>query len=311
MRMCRYYFLPALLLLVIGMSVIAPAVTHAQGVIGLSVSPPTFEFSANPGDTITNTIRVENITDQALPISVDVRNLTAVGEEGQVNLSKDDSSYALQSWIKVSPSADTIAPKESKTFDYTITIPANAEPGGRFGSVVFSTSPKQVSGGTGVAVGQEVGALVFLKIAGDVHENAKIDSFSAGSKLHEYGPVAFEARVKNLGNVQFRPRGTITISNIFGKTVETIPVDSRNVLPGAIRKMDGTWKHKWLFGPYTATASLVYGSKGQIITASTSFWGLPYRIVGIILVILLVIGLVIFRGRKRLFKSFKVLFGKD
>ncbi len=288
-----------------------PNTVHAQERIGLSVSPPTFEFSANPGDTITNTIRVENITDQPLPVSVDVRNFSALGEEGQVNLSKDDNSFALATWIKVSPGTATIAGKESKTFDYTISVPTNAEPGGRFGSIVFSTSPKQVTGGSGVAVGQEVGALVFLKIAGDVHESAAIASFTTGHKIHEYGPVTFEARVKNKGNVQFRPRGTISISNIFGKTVETIPVDSRNVLPSAIRKMDGAWKHKWLFGPYTATISLVYGTKGQIITASTSFWGIPYKIIGIILLILAGLGFFVIRGRKRLSKSFKVLFGKD
>jgi hypothetical protein len=288
-----------------------PVAVHAEDKLGLSISPPTFEFSANPGDSISNSIRVENISDQQLPVSVDVRNFSALGEEGEVNLSKDDNSYSLSSWIKISPSTATIAPKESKTFDYTISVPTNAQPGGRFGSVVFSTSPKKVAGGTGVSIGQEVGSLIFLKIAGDVHESAQIVSFGAGGKVHEYGPVTFEARVKDAGNVQFKPRGTITITNIFGKTVETIPVDSRNVLPGAIRKMDAKWNHKWLFGPYTATTSMVYGSKGQIITASTSFWGFPFKIILAVLIVLAIAGFGIYKGRARLARTFKVLFGKE
>lgn len=283
----------------------------AQERVGLTVSPPTFESSANPGDTINNSVRVENTTDSPLDVSVDVRNFSALGEEGQVNLSTEDNSYALAKWIKVTPSSGTIAPKDSRTFQYTISVPTNAQPGGRFGSIVFKTNPKAVGGGSNVAVGQEVGALVFMKIAGDVHENAQVASFTTAHKVYEYGPVAFEARVKNSGNVQFRPQGTITISNMFGKVVETVPVNSRNVLPGAIRKMDGQWKSKWLFGPHTATISLVYGSKGQIVTASTTFWGFPYKIAAIVLAVLLVIGVGVFKGRRRLAKTFKVLFGKE
>jgi len=297
--------------MVLGISLVAPAHTLAQERTGLSVSPPTFEASANPGDDIKNTIRVENITDEPLNVSVDVRNFSALGEEGQVNLSKEDNSYALASWIKISPIKDTIAPKESKTFEYTINVPSNAQPGGRFGSIVFITDPKPVTSGSGVAVGQEIGSLLFLKIAGDVREEAKIESFKTGKKLYEYGPVVFETRVKNLGNVQFRPKGTITITNVFGKVVQTIPVDSRNVLPSAIRKMEGSWKNKWLFGPHTATVSLVYGNNNKILTASTSFWGLPYRVIAVIGLFIVGISFFIYRARQRISKSVKVLLGKD
>ncbi len=310
-KQTRSYFLIVAALICLAGPLLMSSGAYAQEKIGLSVSPPTFEFSANPGDTITNSIRVENITGQPLPVSVDVRNLSALGEEGQVNLSNEDNSYALAKWIKVDPGSVTIDSKNTETFSFTISVPTNAQPGGRFGSVVFSTIPQKVLGGSGVAVGQEVGALIFLKIAGSVHENAQFASFTPGSKIHEFGPINFEARVKNLGNVQFRPRGTITISNVFGKTVATIPIDSRNVLPGAIRKMEGRWNHHWLFGPYTATTSLVYGTKGQIITASTSFWGFPFKIIGIILAACIGLGVFIFRGRKRLGKSIKVLFGKE
>lgn len=311
MKYIRHYIALPMMLLVLAASVAMPVAVSAQERTGLSVSPPTFEFSANPGDSVSNSIRVENITDEPLAVSVDVRNFSALGEEGQVNLSREENAYSLAAWIKVMPDKVTIPAKEIKTFEYAINVPKNAEPGGRFGSIVFSTAPKPVAGGSGVSVGQEVGALVFLKIAGEVRENAKVESLVTSSKLYEYGPVKFESRVRNLGNVQFKPKGTITVTNMFGKVVATIPVDSRNVLPGAIRRMDAEWKNKWLFGPHTATVSLVYGTKGQVITTSTSFWGLPYKIVGVILLVLVGIGVVMFRGRRRLSKTFKVLFGKE
>jgi len=85
--------------------------------------------------------------------------------------------------------------------------------------------------------------------------------------------------------VQLKPTGSITISNAFGHKVATIPIDEQNVLPGAIRKVNANWKTKWLFGKYHATLSVVYGKDRQVLTASTAFWGFPYKLVGLVLVI--------------------------
>ncbi len=278
---------------------------------GLSISPPTFELSANPGDTLRNSLRVDNVVDEPLEVTVSTRNFTALGEEGGVDLSSRDNKYSLASWISVSPSKVTIPARQSQVFDYTIAVPADASPGGRFGSIIFKTSLKPVSGQSGVAVGQEIGTLVFLKIAGEVKEKASVASFETVGAFHDNGPVEFSARVKNEGNVQLRPTGTITISNFFGNKVATIPINEQNVLPDAIRKMNATWKNQWLLGRYTATLSLVYGKDRQTMTASTAFWGFPYKLVGAMLLILGIITALVYPHRTRLKLALKVLFGKQ
>lgn len=302
-------------LVVTGAVVTANAQTPppSQPKLGLAISPPTFELSANPGDTLKNSVRVDNITDEPLEVSVLARNFTALGEEGGIDLteSEQESTYSLASWIKATPDKTTIPGRESKVFDYTIAVPQNAQPGGRFGSIVFKTSAKPVNGQSGVAVAQEIGALVFVKIAGDVTEKASIASFTPQHGFNESGPVGFDIRIKNEGNVQFKPTGTITISNFFGQKVATIPVDAQNVLPDATRKMAAQWDTFWLFGKYEATASIVYGNDRQIITATTTFWGFPYKLVGVILVVLALLGLVLYPRRARIARALKVLFGKE
>lgn len=278
---------------------------------GLAVSPPTFELSANPGDTLKNSIRVDNIVDVPLDVTVDARNFTALGEDGGIDLSSKDSEYSLARWISTTPSKITIPAHESQTFEYTITVPKNATPGGRFGSIIFQTASSALGGGTGVAVSQEVGALVFVKIAGTVVEQASIASFNPTSAFNDRGPVNFDIRVKNDGNVFFKPTGTITISNFFGQTVATVPVNEQNVLPGAIRKMDASWDSGWLFGRYNATLSLVYGKDHQVITASTAFWGFPYKLIGTIVVALGFIIAFLYPRRARIQRAFKILFGKE
>lgn len=279
---------------------------------GLAISPPTFELAANPGDVLKNSMRVDNMVDIPLEVTVEARNFAALGEDGGINLAPDQDEYSLASWITVSPKKLTIPARESRTFDYTITIPRNATPGGRFGSIIFQTAPTTaLSGGSGVAVSQEVGSLVFVKIAGEANEKASIASFAPTNNVNDRGPVHFDIRVKNDGNVHFKPSGTITISNFFGQKVATIPVNEQNVLPGAIRKMDASWNEGWLFGRYNATLSLVYGKDSQVITASTAFWGFPYKLVSVILLILIVVGIFLYPRRARIWRAFKILFGKE
>lgn len=276
---------------------------------GLTVTPPTFELSANPGDTLKNSIRVDNLTATPLKITTGLKNFTALGEEGQVGLTEAESSFSLVSWIKMEPQAAEIPVKGSRIFSFTIQVPVNAEPGGRFGAIIFKTDAKPIAG-SGLAIGQEIGALLMLRLAGKVNEQAHIGTFKSLRSFQEYGPVKFETRIKNDGNVHVKPTGTITVTNFFGRKVATIPVDAKNVLPGAVRKLHTTWDRTSLFGKYTATLSLQYGNQ-QILTSSSTFTVIPYRMVLLGLVIALAIGAVLYLGRKRIGKAVRILLGKE
>lgn len=279
----------------------------AQETVGLALSPPTFELSANPGDTLENTIQVENRTDRPIEVLVDRRNFTALGEEGAVGLTDEETSFSLASWITISPERGEIPAKGRRVFTFETKVPLNAEPGGHFGSIIFKTGGVK-PGQTGAAVSQELGALVLLRVAGKVKEKATLESFSTTKALWEYGPVEFETRVKNEGNVHLKPIGTITISDFFGRKIETLEIEPRNVLPGAIRKISASWDRHFLLGKYTATISLTSGSQGQILTASTTFFGFPYKIGAVLLFGLVVLGAIVYRARGRIKLALKVLF---
>ncbi len=288
-----------------------PGAVHAESQPqGMAITPPTFELSANPGDTTSNSIRVDNLTSTSLHLTVATKNFTALGEEGQVGLSDEESNFSLASWITVNKPEAVVPAKGSETFTFTIKVPANAEPGGRFGSIVFKTDV-QPGSGSGVSIGQEIGALVLLRIAGEITERAHIEGFKPTQGFYEYGPIPFETRIKNEGNVHVKPTGTITITDIFGNKVASVPVDAKNVLSGATRKLESEWPAQSLFGQYTATVSLQYGTNQQIITASSSFVAIPWRLLLVCLVVLSGIGFLVYRGRQRIVKAFRILFGKE
>ncbi len=305
----------------------SPATVHAQeeGKRGLAISPTTFELSANPGDNLINTIRLDNISDTMLEVTTDVRNFSALGEEGQVTLDTNDEKYSLRAWLGVEPANVVLGPGESKVIAFTIDVPPNGEPGGHFGSVIFSTKIPRAENGSAATVGQEIGALVLLRVAGDAREVLKINSFNAVSdrgdasdakpvKLVPQGPVVFDARIANEGNVFLKPKGVITITDVFNRSVAEFPLDAQNVLPEAVRKMNATWNSKFLFGKYDAQLTLTYGlNNSEIITATTSFWAFPYKskVFMIGLVVILFILFASIKWRKRLSMALRVLFGRS
>lgn len=277
---------------------------------GLSLSPPTFELSANPGDNLKNTIRVQNLSEVPMKIVVERRNFTALGEEGGVDLSEVETPFSLASWITVFPSEAEIPAKGTTNFLFQTAIPLNAEPGGHFGSIVFRLGEQGDSQQSGAKVAQELGALVLLRVSGKTTEKASLVSFSSSKKIWNRGPVEFEIRVKNEGNVHLKPTGIITIKDIFGRKVGSFNIDPKNVLPGAVRKSTATWDNKFLFSRYTATLALNYGTQGQVLAGSTTFYAFPYKIVGPVVLGLIILIFLLYKARRRVGLALKVLFGK-
>lgn len=295
------------LLFVISMPVKAATQTR----LGFAVSPPTFELSANPGDKITQSIRVDNLTADTLTLHADAKDFVPAGEEGQASTTDKRTNYSLSSWVSISSPVFDIPARGSKTIQFTISVPQSAEPGGHFGSVVFSTKPTPQQSVSGTAVGQEIGSLLLLKVAGQVTEKAEIASFSPTQDLWQHGPIGFELRIKNSGNVQLKPTGTITIDNLFGEKVASVPIDTKTILPDSTRKIAASWAGSSWPGWYTATVSVSYGSSDQILTSSVRFVIFPVNIVVPVLIGLGVIGYLIYRARRRIVRAIRILIGKE
>jgi len=282
-------------------------VSYAQESAGFSISPPSFEVSANPGDTIKNVVKVTNITTNPIALETLAKDFVAVGNEGAVELLDENSSFSLASWVNFEVDTITLQPKQTALIDYQIKVPVNAEPGGKFASLIFRTIPPKNNEITGATLAQEVGALVLMRVAGDAKEYAKISEFTSDKSVYEYGPIEFTLLVRNEGSVHVRPKTNVTITNTLGKRVASISLGEKNVLPSAERKFNGLLEKKYMFGRYTATATAVYGTKNTILTDTYSFVVIPYKVVIPVTVGLLLLLISFAKGRKRLSKAISVI----
>jgi len=275
----------------------------------ITISPLIFELSANPGDIVKNNLKVSNSGNTNLTINMEVEDFTAVGEGGSVIVQeRDNDTYSLSKWVTIEPESFDLRPGEQRLVEFSITVPFNGEPGGHYGSILVNAAPPEVV--SGPALAQKAGSLVLLSVAGEVQENVIVKEFSAPAFL-EKGPVDFLLRFENRGSVHIRPRGFVTITNMFGKKEADIPFPQKNVLPNSIRKIDASWEPVFAIGRYTATLVANYGTDNLPLAASVRFWVFPWKMGLLILVVVIIILMIFIKSRRRLGLAFRVLFKGD
>jgi hypothetical protein len=84
---------------------------------GITIIPPSFELYANPGESVSDKIKVRNDSTAEVTYQVLVEDFKAVGEEGSVSLiddSQPDTTYSLAKWVIPEPRTFTLAPNQEK-----------------------------------------------------------------------------------------------------------------------------------------------------------------------------------------------------
>src|SRR3989338_4102757 len=280
---------------------VVPAVGQAQevGDAKVSISPTLFELSAKPGDAIENSFKVINTSDIIQDYEMEIKPF--VGNElGQAKIvPDDDSTYFLKNWVTISPQLFTLTPKQTQVVTFTITVPADAEPGGQYGSILASLVNKSEVSGTGAVVRSKVGTLVLVAVAGDISYSASIKDFSVVKKRFERSPITFNTRIHNNSTVHIKPKGFITLTDIFGRTAGSIDFDQKNIFPKSDRLITQTYDQPLKVGRYVATLNLLYGETSDQLSARLVFYVFPVWLI-ILIVVLLVLILFIFIDRRRL-----------
>ncbi len=284
----------------------------------LVLAPAKVEIEAAPGNVIKDRIILLNDSEEAVTYYSSVERFEALGETGTPNFVPSDTGLA--SWTSVAESV-ILAPNESREVPYTIAIPTDAEPGGHFSAIFWSTLSPDGSGGGQVLIGTKTGVLFLVGIAGDFEEKGGVTEFSTldGGKIVNGLPLRFFYRFQNDGGDRLKPEGLITVKNLFGGTASVLSANltEGNVLPRSVRKFEVLWGEKtdepnlihtdksqeggffqtageqrqdFLFGPYTATLQVSYGADNQQEIAKFRFFAFPWQLLLLVLIGVTVIG---------------------
>ncbi len=246
-----------------------PKLSHA-----LTVGPVKLEFSVNRGDVVTGNLFLMNEGSEEKTFYPIFEKFTEQNGERQFLPGEPTD---LADWFQATSSL-TLAPKQQKLVPFTIRVPQDAPPGGHYAVIWWSTAPANKPGQPAqqVAIVTRTGILVYLRVAGEVHESGQVSLFDTGDSKRVYWglPVSFVTVMQNIGNVHLKPHGEVTIKNILGGTTAVLNVNPYGVivLPQSEKgfQIDKSWDSGWPFGPYIAELNLTYGDSNKV--ASASLW---------------------------------------
>jgi hypothetical protein len=272
--------------------------------IGLTAIPPRLgddnTLIAQPGETLQVQVRVRNTSQKSKSVHTIVEDFI-IGEDGKTPTPVEttaNSRWSLAQWMEIQQNEAVVPAGASQTVPIIIRVPADARPGGRYAMVMHQPADPTEEGQEGAEIGgkaavkQRVGTLVYLRVAGDINEEAHLRNILI-PQFSEFGPVPISFEVENLSDIHIRPSTEISITNMLGmRSSDPILVETQNVFPDSQRKFATKWERTWGFGRYTAHFVTSYGEQGKMIKATTHFWMLPYRlIIAVIIFIVLLVGL--------------------
>jgi hypothetical protein len=289
--------------------------------INLTTSPLPINLSVNPGQSVSTSLRIQNAASTTQKIKVSLMKFSAYGETGKPALQDRAPGDDYFDWVSFSPSSFSAPPKQWMSVKMTIAAPKTAA-FGYYYAVVFSPADQNPTGKGNKFIGSTA-ILVLLDVKSpNAKRSAKVVDFKTDKKTYEFLPVSFSVRLHNDGNVHLLPAGTIYIKR-GSKQVAALPFNTQhgNILPNSYRVYTTAWNDgfpvyvdktqdgrvvldshdqpvkelKWdfarlphlKFGHYTANLLAVYdnGSRDVPMEASVSFWVVPWRIIGFVIIV--------------------------
>jgi len=250
-------------------------VAHAQISPSLAVYPEKFEFPVSRSEVREEELRVTNTGEVPMPLRFRVVRWDAADEVGGINYfeEREDPSFDLVHWIALSGADVILEAKETRKISFTITVPQNAEPGGKYGAIFIEpTFPEFYFAEGATRVLPQIGVLLLLNVPavgleGELVPQVLVEEFAVSGRspvlsqlasrvasLFRAPLSAFAAepavsidvlsqtpsemilRITNEGITHVRPQGRLSVHNTFGAVVAEAELAATTILPGKIRR---------------------------------------------------------------------------
>ena len=308
----------ALLIFTSGTALAATA-TPVSGANGYNVFPLLNSYNISAGTSKTVTIYLQDSSHSVEQVATIVNDFVAAPSNNGVPallLNGGTSKYSLKQFISIPNGNFTISPGQSEAVNVVITIPKHTASGGYFGAVRFAP-PGLATSRKNVNLSASIASLIFVTVPGNLKEDLGITKIgvedSTGqthmlftSNKNLSGVVYF----RNYGNVQIQPFGNFVVkSGKQDKDNEPINGGNGYVLPASERYFTAKLHHVGTLGIYTLYGNFGYGTRGQLLYATYTFYVVPiWLLLTVPIVILVLIAIIVYtidRRRKSKVQSYR------
>lgn len=256
--------------------------TNAQERIPLVVAPARQTIAIDAGKT--ENLQIKFFNESSSPISGNLRavDFVVTGNDGSPILLEDQPN----DWVKLPYDRASIPAGDVLKVNFKVSVPKDAIPGGRYVAIIFEQTgqiPTQTSNNESAsAISSRIVGLLSIRVNGTITESAFVNIFRV-PKFLEFGKIPVYFEIVNKGGYHINPKGQVTLTNWFGKEIERVTIDDKNIFPNAKRSYEAKLGETWMFGKYKVNLVASYGETGKTVVDESYIWVVPVTIIIIII----------------------------
>lgn len=283
---------------------------------------PYLKYSAPPGSVIYDHIALLNQVDAPIDLQLYSGDVIMADGGGLTVPARDKASADAGAWIAVGTAGAAVpVPAQTETtgigytvVPFSITIPANAQPGDHIGGIVGSLVATGQAGENSPAINleQRVVARVYIRVSGDLRPGLAITAATATYRPGVLGgagagTVEVGYTVRNTGNVRMAVDTGVRVAGPFGLLPRTVTGDHIDeLLPGGEVHLSTSVSRVWplVIGTVTVSATGLSPAGGEdpgvgTVHAQARFWAIPWVALAVLALLLALAAYRIVRKRRR------------
>uniref|UniRef100_A0A7C4M074 DUF916 domain-containing protein n=1 Tax=candidate division CPR3 bacterium TaxID=2268181 RepID=A0A7C4M074_UNCC3 len=262
---------------------------------GFSLSPGSVDDVLSPGQTKEYEIVIKNNNSQESSFAIEIEDFE-FSSDPKLNghlLGKNKSKYSLRDYMKIEPEEINIKAGETSSLKVSVSLPSGISLPGLYSAVLIKQKNNIFEEGV-TRIIPRIGVFFYIAVdgvfsGGNQSLGFKYKSFSkacfdSGCVDSDEKYNVLEISLKNEKNTHLSLYGTIEISNMVGKKIALLPINSWLVAPNSEKIKEIKWKNPpRLIGLYKAKVVLNNNHDSGIIEKSFYFWSLPWQLIFILI----------------------------
>lgn len=258
---------------------------------GLALSPIRSEVEVSPGSILKRTLQLTDYSNQAMTVRLNAEEFKVIDQQYDYSF---DARSDVSKWVTFEKTVVQLEPGKSETVNFKVSVPKNAEPGGRYLSIFASTDARAAAGE--LQTEQRIASLVYLTVQGKVTRSGELKSLQGPFIFDGYQP--WKITITNSGTVHFRSKYSVSVRSIFDDQEVASKTDDSLILPNTARAIDAPMPALKYLGVYHAVYTVGLGDSPAAIREQYIVF-LPRQLyVPLLSLIVIFVGGLLYGGRK-------------
>jgi hypothetical protein len=310
----------------------------AAGRVTFGIAPATpghadnrteFGYRLAPATRYDDHVALDNFSAKPLTLRISAVDLSN-DASGAIEAGTDHAAARdAGRWVRLRHRSTVVVPPQTRRgpgqviIPFTVSVPAKVTPGDHAAEILGTLTTTSRHHNTNIQLNQRIGVRMFIRVPGDLRPAVAVRDLSVSYRNNWGNPVGsgravVHYRIVNTGNVVLDTKQAASIDGWFGTGLAVPAGDTpeiRQLLPGRSASisfvLDGVWPsiardfHVTVTPAFTTASTPLDQSSGvgrtrlAAVTASSSFFAVPWVLIAVVIVLLLIAAAWWWRRRTR------------